>query len=119
MALRRRPVRGEDDIPMLGLFKERVEGAGHSYGTAAVRGFVDMTEEEIAFPAGSEEVDPLRLLTLNRLEDAFGISDEGRMKGKSATPAVRITETQASDDPMKASKVQPARNANNTTMPPR
>ena len=70
-------VRGEDDIPMLGLFKERVEGAGHSYGTAAVRGFVDMTEEEIAFPAGSEEVDPLRLLTLNRLEDAFGISDEG------------------------------------------
>jgi len=34
---------------MLGLFKERAEGAGHSYGVAAVRGFVDLTEEKIAF----------------------------------------------------------------------
>ena len=39
----------ESDIPMLGLFKERAEGAGHSYGVAAVRGFVDLTEESIAF----------------------------------------------------------------------
>ncbi|WP_112310502.1 glutamate synthase-related protein [Pseudogemmobacter bohemicus] len=67
----------EDDIPLLGLFKERAEGAGHSYGTTAVRGFVDMTEEAISQPQGTEEVDPLRLMTLNRLEDAFGISDEG------------------------------------------
>ncbi len=67
----------EEEVPMLGLFKERVEGAGHSYGTTAVRGFVDMTEENIVFPTAGEEADPLRLLTLNRLEDAFGISDEG------------------------------------------
>ena len=39
----------ENDIPMLGLFKERAEGAGHSYGITAVRGFVDLTEEKIAF----------------------------------------------------------------------
>ncbi|MFT4014892.1 MAG: glutamate synthase-related protein [Paracoccus sp. (in: a-proteobacteria)] len=70
-------VKGEDDIPLLGLFKERAEGAGHSYGTTAVRGFVDMTEEAITFPATGEDTDPLRLMTLNRLEDAFGISDEG------------------------------------------
>ncbi|MFT4184183.1 MAG: glutamate synthase-related protein [Rhizobium sp.] len=69
-------VKGEDDIPLLGLFKERAEGAGHSFGTTAVRGFVDMTEEKIAFHDTTEEDDPfLRLLTLNRLEDAFGLDD--------------------------------------------
>ncbi|MFT3688958.1 glutamate synthase-related protein [Paenirhodobacter sp.] len=70
-------VKEEADIPLLGLFKERAEGAGHSYGTTAVRGFVDMTEEAIGFSGKGEDADPLRLLTLNRLEDAFGISDEG------------------------------------------
>ena len=69
----------ESDIPMLGLFKERAEGAGHSYGVAAVRGFVDLTEEAIAFDQKEDSVtnDTLRLLTLNRMEGAFGISDEG------------------------------------------
>ncbi|HEY0274848.1 MAG TPA: glutamate synthase-related protein, partial [Paenirhodobacter sp.] len=70
-------VKTEDDVPLLGLFKERAEGAGHSYGATAVRGFVDMTEEGIVFPADGVDPDPLRLMTLNRLEDAFGISDEG------------------------------------------
>ncbi|MEM6550807.1 MAG: glutamate synthase-related protein, partial [Planctomycetota bacterium] len=42
-------VQDEKDIPMLGLFKERSEGAGHSYGATAVRGFVDLTEERISF----------------------------------------------------------------------
>ncbi|RWR27653.1 glutamate synthase large subunit [Sinirhodobacter populi] len=67
----------EEDVPLLGLFKERAEGAGHSYGATAVRGFVDMTEEAIVFPEQGEETDPLRLMTLNRLEDAFGIDDAG------------------------------------------
>ncbi|MFP3711034.1 hypothetical protein SB783_44425, partial [Paraburkholderia sp. SIMBA_009] len=65
-------VKGENDIPLLGLFKERAEGAGHSYGTTAVRGFVDMTEEKIGFDKGTENEEMLRLLPLNRLEDAFG-----------------------------------------------
>ncbi|MEM7526935.1 MAG: glutamate synthase-related protein [Pseudomonadota bacterium] len=73
-------VTAPSEIPMLGLFKERSEGAGHSYGTTAVRGFVDLTEEAIAF-AGAEapdgETDPLRLLTLRQLDDAFGIDDQG------------------------------------------
>lgn len=69
-------VKGENDIPLLGLFKERAEGAGHSYGTTAVRGFVDMTEEKIAFE-GEDGVngEHLRLLSLSRLEDAFGLDD--------------------------------------------
>ena len=71
-------IESADDIPMLGLFKERSEGAGHSYGAAAVRGFVDLTEEPISLggddPDG--ETDPLRLLTLRQLDDAFGIDDD-------------------------------------------
>lgn len=73
----------EKDVPLLGLFKERAEGAGHSYGTTAVRGFVDMTEESIAFddaarPKNAEMADPvfLRTLPLNQLEGAFGLNDE-------------------------------------------
>ncbi len=68
---------GEKDIPMLGLFKERFEGAGHSYGTTAVRGFVDLTEEAIAFEGetGAEHVDTMRLLTLSQMADAFGLDE--------------------------------------------
>jgi glutamate synthase (NADPH/NADH) large chain len=69
----------ESDIPMLGLFKERAEGAGHSYGVTAVRSFVELTEEAISFDkqGDGDTNDALRLLTLNRMEGAFGISDEG------------------------------------------
>lgn len=42
-------VQSEDEIPMLGLFKERVEGAGHAFGSTAVRGYVDMTEEPVQY----------------------------------------------------------------------
>ncbi|MGO2660558.1 MAG: glutamate synthase-related protein [Mycetocola reblochoni] len=88
---RARDVGGENQIPLLGLFKERAEGAGHSYGTTAVRGFVDMTEEPLspqvvvpgAEPAGPtaqpephEGHDALRMLTLGQLGDAFGLDDE-------------------------------------------
>ncbi|MFD4367744.1 glutamate synthase-related protein [Rhodococcus sp. NPDC058521] len=71
-------VQSEKDIPLLGLFKERAEGAGHSYGTTAVRGFVDLTEEPIAFDTtGTQDhTDALRLLPLHRLEDAFGMDDD-------------------------------------------
>lgn len=71
-------VQGEKDIPLLGLFKERAEGAGHSYGTTAVRGFVDMTEEAIQLsdaPDGGDDDDFLRLLPVNRLADAFGLNE--------------------------------------------
>lgn len=79
---RARAVRTDKDIPILGLFKERSEGAGHSYGTTAVRGFVDLTEEKIAFDTDADgdvdgEIDPFRLLTLRQMDDAFGIDDKG------------------------------------------
>ena len=70
-------------MPLLGLFKERAEGSGHSYGTTAVRGFVDMTEEAISFgdegrPENPDMTDPafLRSLPLHQLEGAFGLDDE-------------------------------------------
>ena len=70
-------VETETQIPLLGLFKERSEGAGHSYGTTAVRGFTTMAEEHVAFaPEPHDGHAALRLLTLNQLEDAFGISDD-------------------------------------------
>ena len=76
-------VTGEKDVPLLGLFKERAEGSGHSYGTTAVRGFVDMTEEAISFgdegrPENPDMTDPgfLRSLPLHQLEGAFGLDDE-------------------------------------------
>ncbi|MBF6214027.1 glutamate synthase large subunit [Nocardia puris] len=76
-------VTGEKDVPLLGLFKERAEGAGHSYGTTAVRGFVDMTEESISFGDEARPDNPdmadatfLRLLPLNQLEGAFGLDDD-------------------------------------------
>ncbi|MEM6640461.1 MAG: glutamate synthase-related protein [Pseudomonadota bacterium] len=74
--------REAEDIPILGLFKERERGAGHSFGTAAVRGFVDLTNEPLQFAqTGSDsegdDADAFRRLTLNQLKDAFGLSDDG------------------------------------------
>ncbi|MGW0708234.1 glutamate synthase-related protein [Streptomyces sp. NPDC002643] len=71
---RARTVETEQQIPLLGLFKERSDGAGHSFGVTAVRGFGGMTEEKAEF--GKEgDSDALRLLTLGQLDDAFGITD--------------------------------------------
>ncbi|MCX5360202.1 glutamate synthase-related protein [Streptomyces sp. NBC_00124] len=71
---RARAVQGEQQIPLLGLFKERSDGAGHSFGVTAVRGFGDMVEERPEF-GKPEDSDALRLLTLGQLDDAFGITD--------------------------------------------
>ncbi len=42
-------VREEKDIPFLGLFKERQDGAGHSFGNTAVREYINMTDEAILY----------------------------------------------------------------------
>ncbi len=78
-------VEKEEDIPLLGLFKERSEGAGHTYGTAAVRGFVEMTQEPIQSnkPSGdADDIDTtdLRLLQVARLQDAYGKGSEAYKK---------------------------------------
>ncbi|CAK9883680.1 MAG: Glutamate synthase [NADPH] large chain [Candidatus Erwinia impunctatus] len=67
-------IQGENEIPLLGLFKERAEGAGHSYGTIAVRSFIDMTEQPIHFASHQQEEDNfIRLMTLAKLDNAFQI----------------------------------------------
>ncbi|MEE1837598.1 glutamate synthase-related protein [Streptomyces sp. SP17KL33] len=71
---RARTVGTEQQIPLLGLFKERSDGAGHSFGVTAVRGFGDMVEERPEF-GKADDSDALRLLTLGQLDDAFGITD--------------------------------------------
>ena len=42
-------VKDESDIPFLGLFKERQEGAGHTFGNTAVREYIHMTDEPILY----------------------------------------------------------------------
>ena len=42
-------VKTEADIPFLGLFKERQEGAGHTFGNTAVREYINMTDEAILY----------------------------------------------------------------------
>jgi len=42
-------VNDENDIPILGLFKERQEGAGHTFGNTAVREYINMTDEPILY----------------------------------------------------------------------
>ena len=74
-----RTVKDEKEIPILGLFKERTEGAGHSFGLTAVRGFIDLTEEEISFSNKSQKNDNqenMRLLTLNNMGNALGITEK-------------------------------------------
>ena len=44
-------VKDENDIPFLGLFKERQEGAGHTFGNTAVREYINMTDEPILYIA--------------------------------------------------------------------
>ena len=39
----------ETDIPFLGLFKERQEGAGHTFGNISVREYIKMTDEAILY----------------------------------------------------------------------
>ena len=47
----------EKDIPFLGLFKERQEGAGHTFGNTAVREYINMTDEDILYIPQHEKTD--------------------------------------------------------------
>ncbi|WP_369985358.1 glutamate synthase-related protein [Thalassolituus sp.] len=53
-------IQSESEIPLLGLFKERADGSGHSFGTTAVREFINMTEEDIRYAEGGIEEHPIR-----------------------------------------------------------
>ncbi len=47
-------IQSENQIPVLGLFKERAEGGGHSFGNTAIREYINMTEESIQYVDESE-----------------------------------------------------------------
>ena len=86
-------LKDEKEIPILGLFKERTEGAGHSFGLTAVRGFIDLTEEEISFSNKSQKNDNqenMRLLTLNNMGNALGITEKDFKKDKFSSQYVLI-----------------------------
>ncbi|PIE43708.1 MAG: glutamate synthase large subunit [Gammaproteobacteria bacterium] len=51
-------VQQENEIPLLGLFKERADGAGHAFGNTAVREYVNMTEEPIWYVDETESEEP-------------------------------------------------------------
>ncbi|MBD1558083.1 glutamate synthase large subunit [Vibrio sp. S9_S30] len=44
----------ENQIPLLGLFKERQDGAGHSFGNTAVREYINMTQEPVSYAGQAE-----------------------------------------------------------------
>ncbi|MDL9946044.1 glutamate synthase-related protein [Gordonia sp. ABSL11-1] len=76
------PLASDKDLPLLGLFKERADGAGHSFGATAVRKYADLTGEKITLTTAGREspsaaeadrAGGLRLLTLGTLSDAFGL----------------------------------------------
>ena len=52
----------EKEIPLLGLFKERADGAGHSFGNVSVRGFGGMTSEEIVFADKNQDGEQTKIL---------------------------------------------------------
>ncbi|HEY0188354.1 MAG TPA: glutamate synthase-related protein [Cellulomonas sp.] len=69
-------VDSDGQIPLLGLFKERSDGAGHSFGLTAVRGFAGMTDEAPTFTGPDDAPRELGSLTLGQLSDSFGLTDD-------------------------------------------
>ncbi|WP_307799745.1 glutamate synthase central domain-containing protein [Pseudonocardia alni] len=68
-------VTGPEDLPQLGLFKERSDGAGHSYGAAAVTAFTGLVDERTGLTAEPADRE-LRLLPLAALTDSLGLHDD-------------------------------------------
>ncbi|WP_440712258.1 glutamate synthase-related protein [Gordonia sp. FQ] len=74
---------GDRDLPLLGLFKERADGAGHSFGATAVRRWEEMNAAGLTYDGaerdspdavGAGAPDALRTLTLAELNSAFGLT---------------------------------------------
>ena len=47
-------IHSESEIPHLGLFKERNDGPGHSFGLTAVQAYKNMTDEEVLYASDQE-----------------------------------------------------------------
>ncbi|WP_448223158.1 glutamate synthase-related protein [Gordonia iterans] len=77
------PLATDRDLPLLGLFKERADGAGHSFGATAVRRWEEMNGAGFTYDGAdrpSAEADAagapeaLQKLTLAELDGAFGLT---------------------------------------------
>ncbi len=53
----------EQSMPLLGLFKERQEGAGHTFGNIAVKAYSGMTGEDVQLENNQAELDSTAVLT--------------------------------------------------------
>lgn len=78
-------VKEEKDIPFLGLFKERQDGAGHSYGNTAVREYINMTDEPIMY---IEEKSPVASDTAY-FDTGYGLRTAEQIDRFGITPAYR------------------------------
>ncbi|NRA24344.1 MAG: glutamate synthase large subunit, partial [Oleispira sp.] len=81
-------IQEENQIPLLGLFKERAEGAGHGFGTTSVREFVNMTEEPIHY-IDEESSEPVVHLPQDDsyLDQGFEKRSAAQINAASITPA--------------------------------
>ncbi|PPD40940.1 MAG: glutamate synthase large subunit [Methylobacter sp.] len=79
-------VHEEKDIPFLGLFKERQDGAGHSYGNTAVREYINMTDEAILYIP--QEKSPEASDTAY-IDFGYGKRTDGQIDSFGITPAYR------------------------------
>ena len=84
----------EGDIPHLGLFKERNDGAGHSYGLVAVREYINMTNEDFLYSADEEIEDILEKFDLEENHKGIGAKLHflRRQLGKTITKESQLNE---------------------------
>ena len=84
----------EGEIPHLGLFKERNDGTGHSYGLVAVREYINMTNEDFLFSADEEIEDILEKFDLEERHPGIGekLHFLRRQLGKTITKESQLIE---------------------------
>ena len=86
-------VQNEKDIPLLGLFKERSDGAGHAFGNTAVREYINMTEEAILYAddeANEIEIDAILPDDIAYKKLGFEALSPEQINSAEITPAYRV-----------------------------
>ncbi len=77
----------EKDIPFLGLFKERQEGSGHSFGNTAVREYINMTDEGVLYIPKNSKSDAASDMAY--LDFGYGKRSPEQIDNFGITPAYR------------------------------
>lgn len=84
----------ENQIPLLGLFKERQDGAGHSFGNTAVREYINMTQEDVTYVDDEQAEQALESTVVTHADVAYKESGYDKLTPEqidkfSITPAYR------------------------------